>query len=753
MPRNVAVAIENSFIKGLITEASGLNFPEKACTETYNCIFTNTGTVSRRKGILQEENYSTTVVDRTLKAISTFEWTNVGGDGNTSIVVKQVGDTLYFYRSSTSTTTDPLSGNLLVDTISLSSFIATGSSSSPDTIECQYASGNGYLFVYHPYCDPFFCTYDTGTITGTVIIVKQRDFQGISEGIEDVFRPPALTANHQYNLQNQGWSNPPGWTATSTTSNDTNTGSHTWTVQSGLSISAGQTVTITSNAGQGEGLITESGTVTSYSGTTLIINVLSTALAGLTVANWSFSLSSLSSSKISAWNSAVGGYPSNSDVWWYFKNTSDVFAPSTEINNVTLGAGPAPKGFYILQSFNQLRSTVSGITGPSDVTTTIRPKTGTWFQGRVWYAGTDYTGFTENIYFSQIVERTEQFGLCYQVNDPTSQDRFDLLPSDGGVIRIQGIGSIYKLFPLQNGLLVFGQGVWFITGSQGIGFTANDYTVTKISDVRACSASSFVNVLGNPYFWNREGVYTLKNDQQTGLSIVSLTDSTIASFYGSIPYDSKIYSRGDYNPLTFTLQWIYKSTQEASVTARYEFDRMLSINLQTGSFSPWSISIEDCPIIHSINYIQYPQGATSPLSSFKYLCSEEGLFTFADERSTTYLDWTDTNYESYFITGYKLRGEGIRKQQTNWIRLYAENDDPSSFDFQSRWDFAISGNQGRWSSTQRVVMDQASDYSNRTKRLKVRGHGLVLQYKITSLEGEPFDILGWITLDTANAGV
>jgi len=46
-------------------------------------------------------------------------------------------------------------------------------------------------------------------------------------------------------------------------------------------------------------------------------------------------------------------------------------------------------------------------------------------------------------------------GNCYQVNDPTSDQLFDLLPTDGGVIVIQGCGSIYKLFPLQNALLVF----------------------------------------------------------------------------------------------------------------------------------------------------------------------------------------------------------------------------------------------------------------------------------------------------------
>jgi len=63
--------------------------------------------------------------------------------------------------------------------------------------------------------------------------------------------------------------------------------------------------------------------------------------------------------------------------------------------------------------------------------------------------------WSENIYFSQIVETTDQFGRCYQTNDPTSEDLFDLLPTDGGVIQIQGSGSVYKLFPVQMVYLSF----------------------------------------------------------------------------------------------------------------------------------------------------------------------------------------------------------------------------------------------------------------------------------------------------------
>ena len=131
--------------------------------------------------------------------------------------------------------------------------------------------------------------------------------------------------------------------------------------------------------------------------------------------------------------------------------------------------------------------------------------------------------WTENIYFSQIVTSINQFGYCYQANDPTDENYFNLLPDDGGVIQIQGCGAIHKLFPIQNGMLVFADnGVWFITGSQGIGFTADDYTITKISAVRVISNTSFVDVLGMPFFWNEEGIY-MTQQTQNGIQIEPLT--------------------------------------------------------------------------------------------------------------------------------------------------------------------------------------------------------------------------------------
>lgn len=759
MPRQVAISAEKKFNKGLITEATGLNFPENACTETYDCKFDRLGAVRRRLGIDYESNNSTVTVDRDGIVISKgYYWKNVIGDGTVDLVVYQTGATLHFWRVSTAQTGNNLSGQHLASTITVSSFLCSGGTFDDDK-ECQFTDGDGFLFVSHPDCDPFRVSYSGGNLTGTVITVQTRDFDGIVEtGVEDTQRTNTLSADHRYNLSNQGWGK--HWVTTSSSTETIGTGAKTFVVAaSGLPMKAGDRLILVGGSSDPTAAQTNSmtGIVTGYTGTDLNFNSISSTGAG-TFGSW---VIVPYPPRIYDFFRAVTHYPSNSDRVWLFQNSSGVFAPSTTINDVPTLSGPAGKGFYILDAFNQQRDTVSGIGGLADVSITTRPSVLAWFQGRMWYSGVNSKGLNENVYFTQIVERSDQYGKCYSLNDPTSEDFPDLLPSDGGIVRIKGVGTIYKLMPINNGLLVMCEkGIWFITGSQGIGFTANDYTVTQISDIKVLSSQSIVNVQGYPLFWNEEGIYWVRPSEQGQLQVTSITDNTIASFYADIPFISKKYARGTFDPINNVVQWAYSSTESSSITTRFEFDRILNFNIQINCFYPWTISASATQKIHDVLYIPDFGNTDSPAAAIKYLTSRgDGVgsynFTFAQERDTTYLDWetpgTGVNYSSYFVTGYKIRGDALRKFQTNWIRLYAENSDPNAFTVQSRWDYTITSTPGRWNTAQTVTMTNATDYGVRTKRLKLRGHGLVYQLRIASVTGEPFDIIGWVTEDSGNA--
>lgn len=786
MPQQLNASVENNFTKGLITESTGLNFPENAATSADNCEFTLIGDVNRRLGYDYELNYTTAAADVANKAINSYKWDNAGGDGLTQVVVKQIGKTLYFYRSSTATIDSPLSTQILPSTVNISSFAVT---TFDETLECGFADGNGYLFVYHPNCDPFYCTYTAGVIAAKVITVQIRDFVGALEASSNISnRPAILTKEHTYNLVNQGWTLGSAWNAFATDTVAISTGLASFYVGPGLPILLNDLAQIEVLDLPGDiyggasiattGTIVMSGVVTGYTPLgTLTVNVTADdpATHGRAWSNWV--IYPANHGYIKNWNTALGNYPSNADVWWYFKDSTGAFAPITTFNNIALGTGPAPKGHSILNAFSQQRSLVSGVAGINNVVTSVRPKTGCWFQGRVWYTGVDasqpavgnvdYTTWSEDLYFSQIVKTPDDFGHCYQLNDPTSENLFNLLPTDGGVIKIQGCGSIYKLFPLMNALLVFAaNGVWYITGSTGIGFTASDYTIVKLSSVKSISTTSFVDVQGLPMFWNEEGIYKVEPAKQgqgllssplhvNPLEVAPVTLGTILSFYNQIPLSSKKYARGAYFPADYILQWVYRDTEATDVTSRYQYNKILNYNNSNNAFFPYTVSTgAGLPTVNGILYVQGPGGSTSPAPVFKYLVNTSNLTnTFAEENDDTFVDWASvapTLYDSHFVTGYKLRGQAIKKFQPQYVQVYSRTNGASSaYKLQGIWNYANDPDSGKWSTAQ-IVHNDSVQYDTIFRRHKIRGSGYALQFKVTSVDSQPFDIQGWAVVDTVN---
>lgn len=781
MPQQITTAVENNFTKGLITEFTGLNFPENAATDTDNCEYTLIGDVLRRLGIDIEENYGAFSSPTSAQAFSVYKWNNAGGDSITQVIVVQLGSTLRFYLSSAATDSSPISTHLLASSIDLTPYVP-GGGTFDITQECTYADGNGYLFVFNPGCEPLYCNYNAGVVTATNISINVRDFLGIPELNSQVnFRPTTLSSVHKYNLGNQGWTTKSAWGASTapTTNQVSGPGSKTFFVGTVTGITLGDTVYGYSNAvfsgfpGEtspiyGSGYVTFGGSVTAYSDPYITINI--TSVNNPSGPSLSFDINQSNQGFIDAWHAAEGNYPSNADVWWYFKNASGAFDPATTQPNISLSAGNAPQGHYILSAFNQDRGSVSGIAGLGTVSTNVRPSNGVWFQGRIWYTGVKasrqsdtvnpFYSWSENIYFSQVnVGTAVNFGNCYQTNDPTSENLFDLLPTDGGVIQIQGSGNIYKLFSIQNGLLVFAaNGVWFITGSQGIGFAANDYTITKISSIESISSTSFVDVKGLPYFWNEEGIYSVQPQQQGGLTVEDITVGTIKQFYNDIPKQSKKFVRGAYHPIDYNIQWIYKSEEETDVADRYSFDRILNFNTYNKAFFPYSVSNEEAAI-RGIVYLQGPGGSNSPEPVLKYFSSWPGSvdtnFSFAEERNEHYVDWESigftSNYVSSFITGYKIRGQGIRKFQPQYVQIWSRLQGLGGYKIRGIWDYAANSIPGRYTQFQYIEVND-TNYKNMYRRHKIRGQGYSLQLEINSIDGKPFDLIGWAIIDTVNQG-
>lgn len=726
MARNAAINVENNFIKGLITEATGLNFPENASVETFDCIFDQTGAVSRRHGFEDEPDTVTTSVTRNNSAITEFIWNSVGGDGNINFLVQQVGSTLYYYKINPYT---GLSSQKKSFTTDITTF-QVNDGISPSSEFCQFTSGNGWLFVAHKYCDPFYVAYDalTDSVTATKITVKIRDMEGIDDGYDVDERSDALTREHLYNIFNQGWYAKVG-----------NATTQVW-----------PEIEFSGWALQPEG---------------------------------------------------TGHHPANCDVWWTFKDSSGNMLLS-EANHIARPKAHAPKGHYIVDAFNIDRTAAfvtdadnraAGYNTYIDVVTSsyFRPPSIEFFSQRIWYAGPHYTGYNNKIYYSQIIQGASNIDRCYQENDPTSERLSDLLATDGGYIVIPDIGNIVKLVSVQGSLLVFASnGVWAVTGSsQGAGFKATDFAVSKLSVNENRSPLSFVRVNGIPIWWGQDSIYTVQVDPTLGsIQVTPVIEKSIKTFYNNIPGLCKEFAKGIYNQQTKVISWVYRNTEGSTLDDNQNYDRVLNLNTVTGAFYPWTIpssskKINSIVAVHSLGLEIGPydvvdssgnlvvnSGSVQVVSDFSSLGAQVASTKFlttkvssgttydmnwAEAFSNKFKDWynlddTGVDYTSYFDTGYKVHGQGSNRFEADFITVYMLSETNSSCYLRTIRNYANSTATGLYSSLQQVYNSLMSNHVYAIRRIRARGAGKVMKLRFTSESGKPFTVIGWSAFETSN---
>ena len=121
----------NSFIKGLITEATPLTFPENASVLDENFELNRDGSRSRRLGLDFEGSYTANEIisatQITDDQINTFEWFDAGTTQNKNFIVVQIGSILHFFDIEES---DVLSANKRDWTVDLADFALSNNTSS-----------------------------------------------------------------------------------------------------------------------------------------------------------------------------------------------------------------------------------------------------------------------------------------------------------------------------------------------------------------------------------------------------------------------------------------------------------------------------------------------------------------------------------------------------------------------------------------------------------------------------------------------
>ena len=473
--------------------------------------------------------------------------------------------------------------------------------------------------------------------------------------------------------------------------------------------------------------------------------------------------------------SSTGKYPSNADIWWLFKDSNETFTPSLS-TQYTLGNTPAPKGHYIYNAFDINRETKTGITGvPSASAQTNRPSSVVFFAGRVFYSGVNSRDYANNIYFTQIVERDDQIGKCYQINDPTSETVFDLLDTDGGVIIVPQLEQIIDLRVVGDALIVMGtNGIVSIRGSDNGPFRATNYTIDLISNIGATFTSSILQIENNLVWFNHDAIYQLSRDQ-IGISfeVGNISKETIQQEVDSISGLNKKYIKGVYNKRDRIATWIYsdKLTEQHN-----NYNKILNFNAVSKAFYTQTISASGNISVRGVfslkggsyntiledvtdnngttledlagNDVQVEtQQFIANTEVVKFTTTDSNNVTFSDLNDTRFVDWykadsTGVQYKSEFVSGYRVRGELLRDFNSTPISIAMDSVTGSSVVLRPVWDYGNRTGMGQQIYTDNLKTEYV------IKKVRLRGMGKSLQLKFTSFGNNPFSIVGWSTFET-----
>lgn len=702
-----------TFVKGLNTEAGPLTYPPDTWADGDNVVPQLDGSLHKRLAMNYESGFAVsgtldTPVNEFINAYTVHEWNTVGGDGTLNFLVVQRGNILYFYTN----TGNAISPTEKSFTISLSTYIVPGGESvlvAP--ISCVSAMGN--LVVVGNAINPIVLTYDpvTPTVTAQAITLNFRDFIGLDDGLAVDTRPGTLSTNHQYNLQNQGW----------------------------------------------------------------------------TSAQWG------------PYFTADTVYPSNAQVWSAGKDGTGAFS-AAQLDKMDFGTSPAPRGRYLLNLFNRDRATVSGVVGIAVEAEITRPTTCAFFAGRIWYAGMQSSAIGSWVLFSQVATTTNNYGKCYQDADPTSQFVSDLVDSDGGVIPIQDIGTIVKLVPAFNSLIIMADnGVWQISGTISSGFSASAYQVIKLTSVGCIGAQSVVEAEDSLFYWAADGIWSIQRTPTGSFSVQSITQLSIKTFYGNIPVIGRQYCRGCYYLEGKTIYWAYNSDiSQDGINRRYKKNRLLCLDLRLGSWFTMTVSSTASGFPYMLDLVVTKNKTTfTPVNgrntdvrfltmtqvsvntfSVTFSCFEDGLNIPAKFKDWFSSDSTGATYDAFILTGYDVgQGQGgdhiiqglyitvFLKRTETGVDSSGNPITPSSCTLQTRWDWTDSAGAGKWSAGEQVYRHKRlfqpsvpsatydDSYPVVVTKSKVRGRGRAVQFKFTADPEKDMQIVGWAVPFVGNANV
>ena len=761
MPRQTVPAEVNTFVKGLITEASPLTFPDNASLDELNFILNKDGSRQRRLGMEFKEGSSELVLPVSSLdglSINTFKWEGVGGDPTKTATALQCGKSIYIIDAS-----DP--GGVFEQ-----SFVI-GSS---DLQQISMASVDGVLVCVSGDKQIATVDYRDGVYTKSSQTLKIRDLFGVQDIVsgKDLLspeyletRPTTLTSAHTYNLRNQTFAIP-RWVQYDELTTDCIKGFYD---QSGIV----GTASFPSNADS-----------------VLPFFFANPGDDGNREAERYFARE--------AFINPLGSFRAPSG---YFVIDA-LERGKSRLDAIARLKDRHPENIYNVTSLPQDKT-------PGGATVVAQ------FAGRVFFAG--FSGdvidgdsqsprLTSYVLFSKLVDNISDIGKCYQEGDPTSKDTPDVIATDGGFIRLDGAYGIQKMVSVGSQLIVVAEnGVWGIQGGSDYGFNAENYLVNKYSEHGCVSPSSVVLVDNTVLFWGDDGVYNVAPNQYGDWGVTTLTAATIQKFYDNIDTSSKKLCKGFYDAYERKVRWLYDNN--FLITGEDTRELILDLNLSAfyvlevysgpseyrvvagaevppfrTALAQESVTVTGLAVTPGGEHVVITTKVTeTQLREFLYVTikdytSSQVTLQMASYSNTEFLDWGLVDASAYMVTGYLSGGDFQRYKQVPYITVHSRRTETgfdteynllnqSSCKIQSMWEWTNSANSNRWGREfeayrlNRLWMPSSSSdeyddgFSVVTTKNKLRGKGRVLSLKFSTSPGKNLHLYGWSMLLGVNGNV
>jgi len=517
MPANKINQPVNNFVKGLITEASPLTFPENASLDEVNFKLNRDGSRDKRWG--QQHVYFETLPYTRLELerlhAKVYKWEQPKGARHSVIGVVQVGYLLYFVDITVQPIPTPYDDFLLFDTpvpllnggvaVDAGNLLSGGK-------PVEFATINGYLLLLCEEVEqPFIAWYDdeADLVSFDYGDILVRDIWGVDDALALDARPSDLSELHRYNLVNQGWTN----------------------------------------------------------------NIITTC--GTPVLDCVKSHFSVYPSNNDSWGIGRTADLTSADVYKF----DPAIAERNLVNNQPAAKGHHIIQIYRRGAWrNGLTGATLPTDLEESFFTTIESYAGrAWFsgiRGKVLEGDDRSPNLCQAVLFSQVMESPSDLVKCYQEADPTSYEFNEVVDTDGGIILINGCSFVHKIKAIKSSLWVFGDnGVWEIRGSGEQGFTATAFEVRKINSIGICAKDSVVDANGVIFYWAYSGIYAIQPDPNLNgiYNTINVTQPTIQTRYDDFDTFTKMTAKGIYDPYNNKIRWLFADYSPApSLTGEIE---------------------------------------------------------------------------------------------------------------------------------------------------------------------------------------